>query len=386
MYRLKSITSFLILITVFTHQAKSQLVDSIIGAPIDKAVTLIGKNNIIDNITPDVKLVGLGEIAILAKETTLFNTRLAAYLISRRDFRMVVLNQSNFVLRPLNDYLSGNSGFDKDTMDSIAHLSLQQSMYSSQEMMQFLYWLKKHNLKFPSKKISISGSAGPEGLIPVYYFLTHYIYPVDPEQGRLFSSRWQAPNYTDSLSYRDIYAWGSSDKSQSRLKGKNLLTMFNDDVHYNQQVSSLKSYQEAMDMLADGVLRHTNMKTIFFSYNEAIVKSKIVVNGGRDTVNSPGLIFQSRLGKHYVAYLSDFQEVSKTIGNTLMEGLRNKGMQVKEGSFLYNKYTPNIKNYVPRGTNGGGETRTILPSENNNGLPFDGLLVLQRVSSANIIR
>lgn len=392
----KSMTLSLLLIFFLT--ATAQPINRIAEKSIDAAiadVALVMK----DNIPQTVKLIGIGDVASFAREITTFNTALAAFLISRKNVRHIILFHTNWVIRPLNDYIIGKSGLDTLAIDSLVRLSFASSVYLTREFRLFMTWLKKYNLSNPNKVVSLSGSGGPEALIPVSYFLSAYVFPVDRKQGVTLAKKWAETGYADSLAFKDIEMWYRGKQKDAPLlnKHKELMARCGEDIAYNKSVLNVSSIQETMAMISNVILnklKEGNDPAIFLAGNELITKSKIVLNNV--TVSSPGLLLQDKIKDGYYACVTDFSDTATVNvfdpgGNDFRKDKVPGSRQVKELSVNKHYYfmpadSLYLHHYVTRTLLPlPGLIRTVMPG-NTGTAPVDALFIFPELTSATILR
>lgn len=386
------------LLSIFFLATTAQSIDNIAGKSIDAAIAdiaLVMK----DKIPGAVKLIGVGDVASFARETAAFNTALAAFLITEKNVRHIVLFQTNWLLRPLSDYLIGNSRLDTVVIDSLLKVSLGSTIYSTHEFRLFITWLKKYNIINPRKAVSLSGSSGPGNLIPVSYFLSAYVFPIDKEFAAILSKKWAATGYADSLAFRDIEIWYREKQKDAGAfnKHKDLMARCWEDIEYNNNVSNVHSIQQAMAMTSNDILiklKELKEPAIYFAGNEMIAKSKILLNNV--TVPSPGMLIQEKLKDGYYACITDFSDTATLnifahqINNFKLERVagarQTKELSVKKDCFFMPADSIYLKSYIPEVIPPvAGITRTIVP-DNSVVAPADALFVFRGLTSATILK
>lgn len=306
----------LIIIVLFSVLGHSQIVNKIIHESIEEGIA--DANRLLENkITENIKVVGLGDVACITKETTKFNMAVAAYLISRKNFTSVALMVDNIDLIATNKILEdSNVPFDRIQLDSAYNKSFGLTLFSaSQELKDFIYWLKQYNLVHHTKCRLVG--LGFDELFSPAYFLTNYIYTMDKRKAVELSLKWADKKYNLSLSYEDIKQW----REQIRGNKKNenisdsLLSEFDYDMKHNQTVNFLRSeinipssWQVEMTFSTSEFLRKTKEKTILYALNNVVSKSNFLSEG--KLITSVGKFLTDSLHNSYYVLMTDFSDSS----------------------------------------------------------------------------
>ncbi|HWV66796.1 hypothetical protein, partial [Chitinophaga sp.] len=271
-----------------------------------------------DNKIPaHTKVVGIGNVTPFAKESTGLSMEIAAYLVSQKKFRHIVLLYEDWLLRPLNDYLTDKRPFDSTTVDSLVRISLANSSSRNTSFSSFASWLKKYNLDHRETMADLSGIVADD-LIPPAYFLATYIFPADRTTGLMLSKKWGANIYDDESAFKDITNWYQQVSKNTTLfnKHKALLMRCAEDIDHNDIIRNGSSLMMKPKVLvdlktramADLVMKKSDKQTIIYANNEDIAKAAFVFNG--DTLMSLGLLLHEQLKDKYYSCLTDFGAAS----------------------------------------------------------------------------
>lgn len=259
------------------------------------------------------KVVGIGDVTPFAKQSTGLNMAIAAFLVSQKEFRHIVLFYEDWLLRPLNDYLTNKRPFDSTTVDSLVRISLANSSLRNTSFSSFATWLKKYNLDHPEAMVDLSGIVADD-LIPPAYFLAAYIFPADSTNGLMLSKKWGADIYNDESAFKDIAVWYQQVSKHTALfnKHKALLMRCAEDIDHNDIIRNGSSLMMKPKMLvalktramAGLIQKKSGKRTIIYANNEDIAKAGFVFNG--DTLVSLGLLLHEQLKEQYYSCLTDF--------------------------------------------------------------------------------
>lgn len=357
---------FIIAMLLFTSllNAGTQQVGKTTDAPLTIAIREMAAV-LANKIPGQVKVVGIGNVTAFAKESTDLSMAMVAFLISQKNFRQVMLLEEDWMLRPLNDYLTDKRAFDSTIVDSLVRISLASSASRTTPLSSFAIWLKKYNLVHPNAMVSLSGIV-PDDFISPDYFLATYIFPVDRTNGLIFSKKWGANILDNESSLKDIDTWYQQISKNAILfnKHKKLLLRCAEDLAHNDIVRNstplamkTKTILDfKMHAMANLILKKSDNRAIFYSNNEDIAESHYVFNG--DTLVSIGLLLHEQLKDKYYACLTDFADSSslnqadnqageiKLI--TIPGSMQARELARKKSVFFMQEDSAAIKQYIPR--------------------------------------
>lgn len=319
--------------------------------------------------TDDIKLLGLGDVGVLAKESKRINMAFSAYLITKKNFRNVVISGDDWKLRPLNAYLNSSAPADTTKLISLILSGIPPSPeYANFEFIEFVKWLKQYNLDHPQDMVSILGATSNTPIAPSY-FLGTYVYAIDKDYGQKLSEKWSENTTPDSLAYMDIKTWATGIKSAKLSKeNQELLAKCNDDLLHNQSVVIIKSFDQKFPArvisdrshyVANQIITKLNKKTIFLGLNHEVSKADLKENFSLNnvSVSSIGKYLDDRLKEKYCSLVTDFADTSSL--QVLNYTARKMGFEVltpsdkakalyKKGDYLDRKKDKDLlKGYQP---------------------------------------
>lgn len=381
--------------------ASAQHAGRIASTPLTTAVSKVAAD--FDNKIPaHVKVVGIGDVTPFGKEATGLSMAIAAFLISQKEFRHIVLLYEDWLLRPLNDYLTNKRPFDSTTVDSLVRISLVNSSLRNASFNSFAVWLKKYNLDHPEAMVDLSGVVSDD-LIPPAYFLTRYIFPVDRTNGWTLSKKWGANIYDDESAFKDISTWYQHVSKNTALfnKHKELLIRCADDIKHNDIIrdgSSLMMKPKVLvDLktraMADLVLKKSDKRTIIYANNEDIAKAGFIFNG--DTLVSIGLLLHEQLKDKYYSCLTDFEgpsdlnQIDPQTGQLTLTTIQGSAyareMSGKKHIFFMPEDSVAIKQYRPRTIFPViGIEREIVPG--NNPPAANAIFIIKHLTPTDFLR
>jgi erythromycin esterase-like protein len=365
--------------------------------PLTMAMGDIAK--VLDN--RQVKVVGIGNITNLAKESTDLNMAIATWLISQKKFRHIVLFEG-WLVRPLNEYLTDKRPFDSTTVDSLVRMSMTNSGSRTASISSFMIWLKKYNLSHPKAPVSVSGLM-PDDIITPAYFLATYILPVDPVKGRTLSKRWGENIYDLESPFKDIAAWYQQISKNVVLfnRHKALLLDCAEDLEHNDVIRRSILVEERLRMamevkmqaMAKLIVAKSNKRTIIYADNEQIVKANYFYNG--DTVMSLGLLLHEQLKDKYYACLTDFAdssslhlidpETGQLKLTTIPGSVQTLELSRKKSVFFMPEDSADMLHYQPRTIYPAiGVDRVIVP---DNTIPAtDAVFIIKHLTSIKVLQ
>jgi hypothetical protein len=318
---MKNIYIVIILLFVFCH-VNAQKIQQIALKNIDEAIPMFEHISDFKN-TDNIKLVGLGDAGEFVKESKKVNAAFSAYLISKKSFRNLVLPEDDWLLRPLNTYLTNAVPADTARLDSlIKNIFSSVHRFRNLEFRSLISWIKKYNFTHPKEMVNVFGVA-PRTAIPPSYFLSAYVLPIDEIYGRILSEKWADNATPDSMAYVDIETWIASlrDKKLSKLH-QELITRCNEDLIHNRAILKRESIDqkflpEALNArsryIASQILKKLSQKTIFYAPNTDVVKADLEASFALD--NHPFFSVGKYLGEdlkgNYCVFITDFAGIAK---------------------------------------------------------------------------
>ncbi|MBO9618914.1 MAG: hypothetical protein J7539_07755 [Niabella sp.] len=388
-------------ILLFPYVMKAQSIKAISEKSIDSAITDIG-SLMEKEISNKVKVIGVGDISVFAKESVKFNTALIGYLIKKKNFRNVTLMIDDWILRPLNSYLTGEMPLNNRKIDSLMKISVGNSPHYTEEFKSFVIWLKKYNLSHKNNSAKFSG-IGLEAMIPNAYFLSEYIFPLDKKSGIQLAKTWGANNYPDSIAFNDIEAW-YNEKIKAATQHSNILASCYQDIEHNKKLIEGVSYgtgkgaQEyfnySFNLIAEAI---ANMKgkgenVVFYTFNKYIAKSDILPNG-LTALPGPGKLLYNRLKNEYYACLTDFSDsatiytfnrkYNKIEISTIMGSEPVKELFTNK-DYFFNEHDKILEHYIPAAIElYNDQVITILPDTEIS--PMNALFLFRNLSTATIL-
>jgi hypothetical protein len=298
-------------------QLRGQGIDEIASRDLKHAIPLFERVSDFEN-TDNADIVGLGDIAQLAKESKKINTGFAAYLIENKNFRNIMLPVDDWLIRPLNASLTGHSQNEDSLVDSLAKTLLSaHPNYHSYEFRTFLKWIKEYNAAHPADMVTVNGAA-PLTRIPASYFLAHYVYIIDQEYGKALSERWSRSMPGDSIVHDNLQTWIDAQKSKQLTTSERvLITRCEADLLHNKSIVPIHSIDEKFpaalldkrsQYIADNIGKKSARKTIFFGSNTEVAAAKLQASYvlGKETFGSVGSFLKNRLGERYIVFVTDF--------------------------------------------------------------------------------
>ncbi len=240
---MKSSCLIIALILAFSN-TDAQKIQEIASKNIDEAIPMFNKVSDFKN-TDDIKLLGLGDVADLAKESKKLNTAFTAYLISNKNFRNIVILGDDWMLRPLNAYMTSSAPADSTALLSLLSSSIPPyPKFANTEFFELIAWIKKYNLAHQQDMVNFWGVA-PNTSIPPSYFLSAYVYAIDKAYGQKLSEKWSENTASDSVAYADIKTWLTTLKSTGLSKAnQTLVAKCNADLLHNKAVVKILSIDQ----------------------------------------------------------------------------------------------------------------------------------------------
>ncbi|MDN3582069.1 hypothetical protein [Mucilaginibacter flavus] len=313
---------FIITFLFIACAVKAQKVQEIASKNIDEAIPLFEQIADFKN-TDNVKLIGIGDVGELVKETKKFNTAFSAYLITKKNYRNIVLRTDDWLLRPLNTYLTTDVPADDARTDSlIKSIFSGRHKFENREFSSFIKWIKAYNLAHPADVVNIFGVA-PNTPIPPAYFLAIYVIPLDETNGLKLSEKWSNVAPSDSAAYADIKTWMVSvNKTRLSAVDQALLLRCGEDLVHNNFVLKIespnqkfpaKAINDVSRYIAGQILKKLSKKTIHYGLNTEVVKANLETNFTADNAPylSAGKFLSDALKENYYVFITDFAGTAK---------------------------------------------------------------------------
>jgi erythromycin esterase-like protein len=305
-----------LLFLAFSNIVNAQQLQEVISKPLEQVMPTFDKTFATGKMN-DAKLVGLGDVGILAKETKKVNAYLASYLISKKGFRNIVLKVDDWTLRPLNALLKSPSVLKPGELDSVIKAIFRTDFqFRNAEFKSLLEWIKNYNVAHPKDLINIYG-AGSEGKIPPSYLLTAYMYRAAPLEARKLSAKWSEETVSDSLAYTEIATWIKTQRlSKLTLSTKQIVDSCENDLLHNNSVITITSFGQKIPLdkwerrttyIANQILSNQSKKSIFYALNSEVGRSFAMSPLlGDDKIQSVGKLLGDNLKEKYYVIVTDF--------------------------------------------------------------------------------
>ncbi|MCC8427015.1 erythromycin esterase family protein [Mucilaginibacter sp. UR6-11] len=300
----------------------AQKIQEIASKNIDQAIPLFDQISDFKN-TDEVKLVGLGDVGEYVKESKKLNTAFSAYLISKKKFRNIVLQTDNWLLQPLNAYLTSSAPADSAVFIPLFINAIPaRGQFANTDFMSLLTWIKKYNLAHPQDMVNIFGVA-PNKIIPPSYFLSTYVFAVDQPYGKKLSEKWSESIAPDSIAYSDIKIWVESLKNKKLSKmQQDLVSSCNEDLLHNTLVVQIVSVDQRIPprylnersrYVANQILKKLGKKTIFYALNTEVAKADLKWSFSLDNhpFFSTGKYLGEDLKENYYVFITDFADIAR---------------------------------------------------------------------------
>ena len=318
---MKNIYIVITLLLVFSR-VNAQKIQEIASKNIDEAIPMFEKISDFKN-TDEVKLIGLGDIGEFVKESKKLNTAFSAYLISKKKVRNIVLPTDDWLLRPLNTYLTTSVPADTARLDSlIKNIFSGNHKFQNPEFRSLISWIKKYNSDHPKDRVTVFGAA-PDTTIPPSYFLSTYVFPIDKSYGKTLSEKWGDNATSDSIAYADIKIWIETLKNTKPSKlHQDLIIKCNEDLIHNKFVLKYESIDQKFQpkalnamcrYMANQILKKLTKKTIYYTLNADAAKADLEASYTLD--NQPffsvGKYLSEDLKENYYVFVTDFADVAR---------------------------------------------------------------------------
>ena len=305
-----------ILLLAFSNTVNAQQLQEVISKPVEQVMPTFDKTFATSKIQ-HAKLVGIGDLGIFAKESKKANAYLATYLMNKKGFRNIVLKIDDWTLRPLNALLKSPSALKPGELDSVIKAIFRTDFqFRNTEFKSLLEWIKTYNVTHPKDLINIYG-AGADHKIPPSYFLTTYMYRIDPVEARKISIKWSEQSVSDSLAYAEIEKWiGLIKLSKPPLSTKKIADSCENDLLHNNYVMTYNSIGQKISFnvierrtsyIADQILNKKEKKSIFYASNTEVVRSLLEATlVENNKIQSIGKLLGDNLKENYFVIVTDF--------------------------------------------------------------------------------
>ena len=305
------ILSFLIILHLLPFSAIAQKTVKVVY-PLD---SLSLKTNITwldrifkDKISNNISCVGLGEFSHGGHENVAFKSKMIQYLILNKNYRLILFEYPNVLLRDLNSYLLDHKSTDLTKIESIIHGTFGYDL-SDTSLNDLIGWIKNYNLKHQTDPVSLAG-IDIEGALTTFgdYFNEHILNRIDVKKASEFRLMF-SKDKRDSLSIIEL-AW--FDKNKELIKGKMESTQFQ-ELLYNSQAArqkmehllrqkinqfSASAFRDSV--MAENVMARGSSRTILWSHNIHVTTSDFVV--------SLGNYLTPKFATKYYSILTDFSK------------------------------------------------------------------------------
>jgi len=286
-----------------------------------------------EQITTDVKFVGLGEFTHGGRETILFKSKMIQYLVREKGYRQVLLEYPNVALHPLNDYLKRKNSSNLDSATIIAQELFERTFLSNTSFYNLITWIKQYNLTHPDDTINLRGidiEGASAGLAD--YFMQHYLLPIDRSHALEISSKWGTA-IKDSLVMAEV-DWFKKNRGmlEERL-GKTAYQNLGYDVEAAEDKLTHDSLQK-INIYKASAFRDSVMAayTVAFGGPKSIIWSHNIHVTTSDYVVSLGNYLKKIIGNQYYSVLTDFSH------NATVWSISNKG-ELSKKTYISNDKT-----------------------------------------------
>lgn len=313
---MKKISLIIFALSVFFN-LHGQQINDIISCDIEEAIPKVDRLLSAKKLD-QYKLIGLGDPADFAKESKILNFHILAYLISRKNYRNVLLAMDDWRVRPLNAYLSSPHLLNPANLDSVFRSSISEYMFYNQEFLTFVTWLEKFNADNPDQMVRIFGIE-QNTEIPPSYFLATYIFPVDETHGRELARKWSNSDTPDSLAFLDIETWFAGIVSSGIPEDyRDLIEQCRNDINHNRSFPDVPMNQKltqgiienSSKYVAGRIIDKLDKKSVLVGGNAVVVKANILSTIVADglPVSSVGNYLDKYLTDDYCVFVTDFVE------------------------------------------------------------------------------
>lgn len=188
------IRSFYIVFVLISPLIAAAQLKKVANMTIDDGATFVAPY--FEKISDTVRLVGLGALQGRLKEPTALNNAITCYLIKNKDFNKMLINASDWEIRPFSNYMYGDKDLIISEFDSLFNKTFIGSSYYTREFRNFFIWLKKYNLSNKSNKVLLVGGGLLEdrNKFPAMnnYFINTYVSPFNQKAADSLSRNWEA--------------------------------------------------------------------------------------------------------------------------------------------------------------------------------------------------
>ena len=172
------------------------------------------------NKLDEINLVGLGEVSHGDKTTFAFNVKMVQYLVTNKNFKILLLEAPNSIVSIINEFISNSANYSNADIDSLVKRNIPYGPFHDEETSGLIKWLKDYNDQHPNSKVSIMGmnidAKSPEIL------LNDYIKPYDQASFSVLTEKWKKPNYELFYKWSDVFNW--------EVENRDLINKLNDST------------------------------------------------------------------------------------------------------------------------------------------------------------
>lgn len=171
----------------------------------DNDTSLTPVRNAFNDKLNDAKIVGLGEATHGDKTTFAFNFNMVKYLVGERQFRILIVEAPNSIVRPLDDFIQSDATYITGQIDTLVYKTLPAGAWRDLQFASLIKWLKDYNLEHKTKKVALRGMS--IDAVPKEDILNTDIKPYDPSGAATIEQKWKSPGYNKYDEWNDIFNW-----------------------------------------------------------------------------------------------------------------------------------------------------------------------------------
>lgn len=259
-----------------------------------------------NQIKPNVKLLGLGEITHGSTEVFQFKAKTIQYLVEEKGFRQVLFEYPDAALFLLKRYLLDDNYEDKGILKYMVNQSFGNAIRdaSYREMFQ---WIKDYNQSHPNDKISIAGfdivGAAPSF---INYFKTKF--SLEPAAAvKLDTANWKRMpvraianrllNHVHNVESQLKRTLGKEWTEFSYLVDNAELELEHDDMN-RQNIYAAAKFRDSV--MTENILQLDSKKSIIWAHNLHCTTADMAV--------SMGNFIKKKIGDEYYIVLTDFSD------------------------------------------------------------------------------
>lgn len=385
------------------------------------------KKDFADQISDDVRLVGFGTLQMELQEPLLINGIMSRLLVEQKNFNILALDHPDWIIRPLNSYLQGNSVKPSTTrLDSLFKLTFEGSPYYTENFKDIIRYVYQRNLlQSNDRKVQIKGvlfpGAGPLRLNKMNdQFIDLYVRPVSREIADSISKVWQNSGNSNSLQSDSIIitwmrGWADYIKAKDKLTPETFKQMSLDIGHrlisfqiFSKKEKNFNMFAELISYtsiiengLINDLMTTVSNKVIFLTTNTRLAVGEVkLCNKDSMIYKMPtnGPLYRKLYKSSYLATAVTFSEKADIFG-------------YKPGSRNLGRFILDADKSIPKSVNSKSIYHTIndpstirdinipivnrlFPDENyslqfnyiNNEQPFDKIFVLKILTQSESLK